>query len=102
MKLQRGGKVREIADIRDETDLLAWRIAIDLKEASTPNNSMKLFRSTTLQDSFSCNFNVLVDGYLRRGVRDFERVAAWRVESTRRRTELRSTENRLLENSPEQ
>ena len=58
--------MREIADIRDETDLSGLRIAIDLKRSVDPELLMaKLFRSTTLQDSFSCNFNVLVDGYPR-------------------------------------
>ena len=66
VKLAKEGKVREIADIRDETDLSGLRIAIDLKRGVDPELLMaKLFRSTTLQDSFSCNFNVLVDGYPR-------------------------------------
>ena len=64
------------------------RIAIDLKRGVDPEQLMaKLFRSTTLQDSFSCNFNVLVDGYPRvMGVREIlSEWVAWRVESTRRR-----------------
>ena len=88
MKLSKEGKVREIADIRDETDLSGLRIAIDLKRGTDPEQLMaKLFRSTTLQDSFSCNFNVLVDGYPRvMGVREIlKEWVAWRVESTRRR-----------------
>lgn len=64
VKLSKEGKVKEIADIRDETDLSGLRIAIDLKRGVDPDKLMaKLYRSTTLQDSFSCNFNVLVDGY---------------------------------------
>ena len=88
VKLSKEGKVREIADIRDETDLSGLRIAIDLKRGVDPEQLMaKLFRSTTLQDSFSCNFNVLVDGYPRvMGVREILREwVAWRVDSTRRR-----------------
>ena len=66
IKLSKEGKVREIADIRDETDLSGLRIAIDLKRGVDPEKLMaKLYRTTTLQDSFSCNFNVLVDGYPR-------------------------------------
>ena len=88
VKLSKEGKVREIADIRDETDLSGLRIAIDLKRGVDPELLMaKLFRSTTLQDSFSCNFNVLVDGYPRvMGVRQIlQEWVAWRVDSTRRR-----------------
>ena len=88
VKLAKEGKVREIADIRDETDLSGLRIAIDLKRGVDPELLMaKLFRSTTLQDSFSCNFNVLVDGYPRvMGVRQIlQEWVAWRVGSTRRR-----------------
>lgn len=88
IKLSKEGKVREIADIRDETDLSGLRIAIDLKRGTDPEQLMaKLFKSTTLQDSFSCNFNVLVDGYPRvMGVRQIlHEWVEWRVESTRRR-----------------
>ena len=88
VKLAKEGKVREIADIRDETDLSGLRIAIDLKRGVDPELLMaKLFRSTTLQDSFSCNFNVLVDGYPRvMGVRQIlQEWVAWRVDSMRRR-----------------
>ena len=88
IKLSKEGKVKEIADIRDETDLSGLRIAIDLKRGVDPDKLMaKLYRSTTLQDSFSCNFNVLVDGYPRvMGVRQIlHEWVAWRVESTRRR-----------------
>ena len=88
VKLAKEGKVREIADIRDETDLSGLRIAIDLKRGVDPELLMaKLFRSTTLQDSFSCHFNVLVDGYPRvMGVRQIlGEWVAWRVDSTRRR-----------------
>ena len=88
VKLSKEGKVREISDIRDETDLSGLRIAIDLKRGVDPEMLMaKLFKSTTLQDSFSCNFNVLVDGYPRvMGVRQIlQEWVNWRVDSTRRR-----------------
>ena len=66
VKLSKEGKVREIVDIRDETDLSGLRIAIDIKRGVDPEQLMaKLFQMTTLQDTFSCNFNVLVDGYPR-------------------------------------
>ena len=86
--ISKEGKVKEIADIRDETDLSGLRIAIDLKRGVDPDKLMaKLYRSTTLQDSFSCNFNVLVDGYPRvMGVRQIlHEWVKWRIESTRRR-----------------
>ena len=88
IKLSKEGKVREITDIRDETDLSGLRIAIDIKRGVDPEKLMaKLFQLTTLQDSFSCNFNVLVDGYPRvMGVREIlHEWVAWRMESTRRR-----------------
>ncbi len=100
VKLSKEGKVREIADIRDETDLSGLRIAIDVKRGTDPDQLMaKLFKSTTLQDTFSCNFNVLVDGYPRvMGVRQIlHEWVAWRVESTRRRInyELQKKSDRL-------
>ncbi len=86
--LSKQGKVREINDIRDETDLNGLRIAIDLKRGTDPEKLMqKLFRMTTLQDTFSCNFNILVAGSPRvMGVREIlEEWTAWRIESTKRR-----------------
>ena len=88
IKLSKEGKVREVSDIRDETDLSGLRIAIDIKRGTDPEALMaKLFQMTTLQDTFSCNFNVLVDGYPRvMGVREIlTEWVAWRVDSTRRR-----------------
>lgn len=88
VKLSKEKKLPEIADIRDETDLSGLRIAIDVKRGTDPEQLMaKLFRTTTLQDSFSCNFNVLVDGYPRvMGVRQIlHEWVNWRVDSTRRR-----------------
>jgi len=58
------GKIREISYIRDETDKSGLKIAIDLKRGIDPDKLMqKLFRLTPLQDAFSCNFNILIDGY---------------------------------------
>lgn len=57
------GKIKEISDMRDETDLSGLKLAIDLKRGVDPETVMqKLFRFTPLEDTFSCNFNVLVDG----------------------------------------
>lgn len=62
----KNGKMREIADIRDETDLSGLKIAIDLKRGVDPDKLMqKLFRMTPLEDTMSCNFNVLIGGYPR-------------------------------------
>jgi len=60
--LVKGGKIRDINDVRDETDLNGLKIAIDIKRSANPEQIMqRLFALTTLQDSFSCNFNFLVD-----------------------------------------
>lgn len=86
--LSKQGKVREINDIRDETDLSGLRIAIDLKRGTDPEKLMqKLFRLTTLQDTFSCNFNILIAGNPKvMGVREIlDEWTAWRIESTKRR-----------------
>ena len=61
--LAKTGKVREISDIRDETDKKGLKITIDLKRGTDPDKLMKkLFKSTPLEDSFGCNFNVLIAG----------------------------------------
>jgi len=61
--LVKGSKIRDINDVRDETDLNGLKIAIDIKRSANPDQIMqRLFAMTTLQDSFSCNFNFLVDG----------------------------------------
>ena len=87
-ELIKAGKIREINDMRDETDLNGLRLAIDLKRGADPDKLMqKLFKLTTLQDSFPCNFNILVAGNPRvMGVREIlEEWTAWRMESIRRR-----------------
>jgi len=61
--LVRTGKIKEINDVRDETDLNGLRITIDLKKSADPESLMtKLFRLTPLESTFSCNFNVLING----------------------------------------
>ncbi len=61
--LVKSGKIREISDIRDETDLHGLKLTIDLKRSADPEKLMaKLFKSTQLEDSFGCNFNILVEG----------------------------------------
>ena len=62
-QLVREGKIKEINDIRDETDLGGLKLTIDLKRGADPEKLMaKLFRATPLEDKFSCNFNVLIAG----------------------------------------
>ena len=87
-ELIKAGKIREIADMRDETDRSGLKLTIDLKRGADPAKLMaKLFRQTTLQDTCSCNFNVLIGGMPRvLGVRQLlEEWCAWRTESVRRR-----------------
>ena len=87
-ELIKAGKLREINDMRDETDLSGLKLAIDLKRGVDPDKLMaKLFKTTPLQDSISCNFNVLVAAMPRvMGVREIlEEWCAWRTESVRRR-----------------
>ena len=87
-ELIKAGKIREIADMRDETDLNGLKLTIDLKRGAEPEKLMqKLFKTTTLQDSFGCNFNILVGGMPRvMSVREiFEEWTAWRCECVKRR-----------------
>ncbi len=63
IQLVKAGKIRDITDIRDETDLKGLKIAIDIRRNTDPDKLMaKLFTMTPLCDSFSCNFNLLIDG----------------------------------------
>ena len=87
-ELIKAGKIREISDMRDETDLSGLKLTIDLKRGVDPEKLMqKLMRSTPLSDSFGCNFNVLIAGMPRvLGVREMiEEWTAWRTECVRRR-----------------
>ena len=62
-ELVKAGKIREISDVRDETDLSGLKLAIDLKRGTDPDLLMqKLYKTTPLEDSFSCNFNILING----------------------------------------
>lgn len=87
--LVKAGKIKDIADVRDETGIDGLKITIDLKCGVDPDRLMaKLYRFTTLEDSFSCNFNVLIGGVPRvLGVKALlEEWIAFRIECVRRRT----------------
>ena len=87
-ELMKAGKIREISDMRDETDLSGLKLTIDLKRGVDPDKLMaKLFRSTPLLDSFACNFNILIAGQPRvMGVREIlNEWIAWRTECIRRK-----------------
>ena len=88
-ELVKAGKIREISDMRDETDLNGLKLTLDLKRGVDPDKLMtKLYKVTPLEDSFSCNFNILVSGQPRvMGVREILREwTAFRTECVRRRT----------------
>ena len=87
-ELIKAGKIKEIADMRDETDLGGLKLTIDLKRGTDPEKLMqKLYRLTPLQDSFPCNFNILIAGMPRvLGVREIlEEWTAWRTDCIKRR-----------------
>ena len=99
-ELVRTGKTREIGDMRDETDLNGLKLTVELKRGTDPEKLMaKLFKMTTLCDSFACNFNILVAGSPRvMGVREIlEEWTAWRIECVKRRVfcELTRKKERL-------
>ena len=98
--LIKAGKIKEINDMRDETDLGGLKLTIDLKRGAEPEKLMqKLFRLTTLQDSFPCNFNILIAGMPRvMGVGEIlEEWTAWRIECVKRRIffQVQKKEDRL-------
>ena len=87
-ELVKAGKIKEIADMRDETDLSGLKLAIDLKRGVDPDKLMaKLFRLTPLQDTVSCNFNILIAGMPRvMGVGEIlTEWTAWRTDCVKRR-----------------
>ena len=87
-ELIKAGKIKEINDMRDETDLSGLRLTIDLKRGVDPDKLMaKLMKMTTLMDSFPCNFNILIGGFPKvMGVGEIlEEWTAWRTECVRRR-----------------
>ena len=99
-ELVKAGKIREISDMRDETDLQGLKLTIDLKRGQDPDKVMqKLFKTTPLEDSFACNFNILVGGQPRvMGVAEIlNEWAAFRAECVRRRTfhDLQGKQKRL-------
>ncbi|MCL2221192.1 MAG: DNA topoisomerase (ATP-hydrolyzing) subunit A [Oscillospiraceae bacterium] len=87
-ELVKANKLKEIADMRDETDLSGLKLTIELKRGTNPDNLMaKLYKQTPLMDSFSCNFNILIAGVPRvMGVREIlEEWTAWRADCVKRR-----------------
>jgi DNA gyrase subunit A len=89
IELVKQGKIKEISDIRDETGIDGLKITIDLKRGVDPDKLMaKLFKFTTLEDSYSCNFNVLINGVPKvLGVKALlEEWIAFRIECVKRRT----------------
>ena len=87
-ELIKTGKIKEISDMRDETDLSGLKLTVDLKRGTDPEKLMqKLFRLTPLEDTVNCNFNVLIGGMPRvLGVKALlQEWTAWRTESVRRR-----------------
>ena len=100
VELNKAGKIKEIADMRDETDLNGLKLAIDLKRGVDPDKLMqKLYKLTPLQDSFACNFNILIAGMPRvMGVGEIlDEWTAWRTESVRRRAyfDMKKKEEKL-------
>ena len=99
-ELIKAGKIKEIADMRDETDLGGLKLTIDLKRGVDPEKLMqKLFRLTPLQDSFPCNFNILIAGMPRvMGVGEIlDEWTAWRTDCVKRRIffQIQTKEDRL-------
>ncbi len=98
--LVKQGKLKDISDIRDETGIDGFKITIDLKRGVNPDKLMsKLYKMTPLEDSFACNFNVLIAGTPRvLGVREMlNEWSAFRIECVRRRTyfDLHKKQDRL-------
>ena len=99
-ELIKSGKIKEISDMRDETDLGGLKLTIDLKRGVDPDKLMqKLYRLTPLQDSFACNFNILIAGMPRvMGVGEIlEEWTAWRTDCIKRRIyfQIQKKEERL-------
>ena len=98
--LMKAGKIREISDMRDETDLSGLKLTIDLKRGVDPDKLMaRLMKSTPLMDSFPCNFNILIAGMPRvMGVGEIlEEWTAWRSQCVKRRVffQLQKKQERL-------
>ena len=99
-ELVKAGRIKEISDMRDETDLNGLKLTIDLKRGQDPDKLMaRLFKATPLEDSFACNFNLLIGGQPRvLGVRGIlQEWIAFRAGCVRRRTyyDLQGKQKRL-------
>ncbi|SHI05778.1 DNA gyrase subunit A [Sporobacter termitidis DSM 10068] len=99
-ELVKSGKIKEVSDMRDETDLNGLKLAIDLKRGADPDKLMaKLFKLTPLMDTFSCNFNILIGGMPRvLGVAEIlDEWLSWRTECVKRRvySELNKKKDKL-------
>ena len=99
-ELIKAGKIKEIADMRDETDLGGLKLTIDLKRGVDPEKLMqRLYKATPLQDSFPCNFNILIAGMPKvLGVGEIlEEWTAWRIDCVKRRIffQVQKKEDRL-------
>lgn len=91
VEMVKQGKLRDISDLRDETDLKGLKLTLDLKRGVDPEKLMaRLYKQTPLEDSFSCNFNILIDGSPRvMGVREI--LSEWtrfRLACIKRRLEF--------------
>jgi len=98
--LAKGGKLREVSDVRDESDKEGLKLAIELKRGTDPDKLMqKLYKLTPLMDSYACNFNVLIGGNpMVLGVRELlNEWTAWRTECVKRRiyAELKRKKDKL-------
>lgn len=89
VELVKSNKIKDIVDVRDETDLNGLKIALDIKKSTDPDALMnKLYKLTPLQDTFSCNFNILVNGRPRvMGIKNIlSEWIAFRVDCIKRQT----------------
>lgn len=89
IELVKSGKLKDITDVRDETDLDGLKITLDIRKSADPDEIMnKLFKLTTLQDTFNCNFNILINGSPRvMGIREILREwLAFRIGCIKRQT----------------
>jgi len=100
MELVKANKLKEIADARDETGLNGFKLTLDLKRGTDPDALMlKLYKLTPLEDSFACNFNILIAGMPRvMGIGEIlEEWTAWRTDCVKRRLffQIQKKEDRL-------
>jgi DNA gyrase subunit A len=89
IELVKNGKIKDITDVRDETDLEGLKITLDIRKSADPDAIMnKLFKLTSLQDAFNCNFNILIDGNPRvMGIRTIlKEWLAFRIGCIKRQT----------------